>query len=86
MKLHVQALVQAVAWVAAVGYAGCALLVALAPQATMRVAGYLFHIDLSGIARPISWVGVLAGMVVWTLGSCLFAGVAARLYNRFAPA
>ena len=83
MKLEIQALVKAVAIVAAVSYALCALLVALAPEATMRVAGYLMHVDLGGIARPISWGGVLSGIVAWTLGNVVLAAGAGGLYNRF---
>lgn len=86
MKLNTQALVKAVALVAAVSYAACALWVALAPEGMMRTVGYLLHIDLSGISRPISLGGVLAGVVAWTLLNCLFAGAAANLYNRFARA
>lgn len=83
MKLDIGALVKAVAWVAAVSYALCALLVALAPEVTMRSASYLMHVDLRGISRPISWGGVLAGILAWTLGNVAFAAAAAGLYNRF---
>lgn len=83
MKLNIGALVKAVAWVAAISYALCAGLLALAPDTTMRAAGYLMHIDLSSLSRPLSWGGVLAGVLVWTLGNMAFAASVAGLYNRF---
>lgn len=86
MKLDTRALTLAAAVVAAVLYALCALLIALAPEATMRVAGYLMHVDLGGISRPISWGGVLAGLTAWTAASAACAYALAELYNRLARA
>ncbi|MEP7012601.1 MAG: DUF5676 family membrane protein [Acidobacteriota bacterium] len=84
MKLEIRALVKAVAVVGAASYALCAGLLALAPEATMRVAGYLMHVDLSAIARPLSWGGALAGILAWTLFTAALAAAAGGLYNRFA--
>ena len=48
---------------AAVSYVVCALAVALAPGTTTRVFGYLFHIDLSSLSRPLTWASFVIGLL-----------------------
>lgn len=64
----------------------CALTVAIAPGATTAFFGYLLHLDLSGLARPLTWSSYAAGLVCWTLGTALTFGIAAAIYNRLASA
>ena len=84
MKLHVWPLAGAVGIVTAVLFAICAFFVAIAPEATMAFFSYLLHVDLTGLARPITWAGFFAGVLGVGLGMALAAGVAAWLYNRIA--
>jgi hypothetical protein len=59
MKLNVGGFGLAVGIVVAAAFTICAFFVALAPEATADFIGYLLHIDLSGLARPISWGSTL---------------------------
>ena len=61
----------------------CAAAVALAPEWTTRVASTLVHVDLSGLARTLTWSSFLAGLVCWTLGTALVFAAVGALYNRF---
>jgi 2TM family of unknown function (DUF5676) len=81
MKLNVWGFGLAVGGVVAVAFTICAFFVAIAPHATTEFIGYLLHINLSGLSRPISWPSYIAGVLgvgVWT---GLWAAVAAKIYN-----
>ena len=82
MKLSVWALSLSVGFVTAALFTICAFFVALAPQATAAFIGYLFHIDLTGLTRAISWGSFFAGLLFSGLGMALSSAVAAGLYNR----
>lgn len=86
MKLHVWPLAGAVGIVTAVLFAICAFFVAVAPETTIAFFSYLLHVDLTGLARPITWAGFFAGLLGVGLGMALAAGAAAWLYNRIASA
>lgn len=66
---------------AAALYSLCALFVAVAPDATTSVFGFVMHMDLSGVARPITLAGYLCGLVFWGTGTGLVFGLAAGLYD-----
>lgn len=61
----------------------CALGVAIVPRFTTAVASTLIHLDLSGMARTLTWRGYFTGLIGWTLGVGLIFWAAAALYNRF---
>lgn len=67
--------------IAAVTYVLCALVVAVAPGTTQATLSYVLHVDLTGLARPISLASFTAGLVVFGafIGLCAF--FTARLYN-----
>jgi hypothetical protein len=69
---------------AAILYTICAVGVFLAPEATTAVLGLLTHTDLSGIARPLTFISFVVGLVGWTLGTAVTFGIVATLYNRLA--
>ena len=68
--------------VAAATFVVCGLMVAVAPGATSSFFGWVFHIDLSSLARPISVTSFVGGLIVYSffVGVCVAA--AAWLYNR----
>ena len=68
--------------VAAILTTVCAIAIVLAPAATTSVAGTLLHLDLSDIARTMSWGVYLGGLAGWTIGVGLVFTAAAGLYNR----
>lgn len=82
MRLDARYFGTAAGIVAAVLFTICALAVAVAPDQTTAVAGYLIHMDLSGMARPVTVGNFLSGLVTWTLGSGIVFGSAAAIYNR----
>lgn len=72
----------ATAVMSALAYIICVVFIVLAPQATMTFFGYIFHADLSSIARSVSVDGFFIGLLAWSLGTGLYAALIARLYNR----
>lgn len=84
MKLDVRALALSEALVGAALFVVCAAFIALTPDTTAGATRYLFHIDLFGIARPVSWGGFLSGLVVFTLFMGVVGLVWGWFYNRFA--
>jgi 2TM family of unknown function (DUF5676) len=81
MKLNVWAFGVAIGIVIAAGFTICAFFVAVAPEATAEFIGYLLHIDLSGLARPISWASYVAGVLGVGIWTGLWAAAAAQFYN-----
>ncbi len=84
MKLKIWPFSISVGIVAAVAFVICAFFVALAPETTASLFSYLFHIELTGLTRSISWGGFFAGLLASALGMGLSAAVVAWLYNRIA--
>ena len=82
MKLDTRAFAIATAVIIAVAYAICAFLVALAPEATRAFFGYLFHIDLTGLSRAITWESFFAGIIGSFVGTGIVAVAVSWLYNR----
>ena len=81
MKLNVWAFGVAIGIVIAAAFTICAFFVAIAPQATTEFIGYLLHINLSGLSRPISWLSYIAGVVGVGLWTGLWAAAAGKVYN-----
>ncbi|HKZ78266.1 MAG TPA: DUF5676 family membrane protein [Pyrinomonadaceae bacterium] len=84
MKLDVRAIAISEGLVMAAVFVICAFFIAVAPGQTAAATRYLFHIDLSGLARPVSWGGFLSGLVVFSVFMAVVAGVWGAIYNRFA--
>jgi hypothetical protein len=82
MRTNIRALGFASGLIAAATFAVCGLLVAVAPGATSSFFGWVLHIDLSGLLRPISWSNFIAGLVVFSafIGICVAA--TAWLYRK----
>ena len=81
MKLNVWAFGIAVGTAVAAAFTICAFFVALAPEATAAFIGYLLHINLSTLARPITWASYFGGVLGIGIWTALWAAVAAKLYN-----
>jgi hypothetical protein len=84
MKIDIRVLALSEALVGAALFVFCAAFIALAPDATANATKYLFHMDLSNIARPVSWGGFLSGLVVFTLFMGIVGLVWGWFYNRLA--
>jgi hypothetical protein len=48
----------------------------------MAVVSYLFHIDLTGLSRTITWGGFFAGLAVSVLTMMLGAAAVAWFYDQ----
>lgn len=83
MKINVRALFTSVALVCAASYIICAFFVAVAPETTTRTFSFVFHIDLTGMARTITWERFFGGLVSFSVGIALHFAAAGWLYNRW---
>jgi hypothetical protein len=81
MELKASALGLAAGMIAALAFTICAFFVAVAPEATAAVIGYLLHINLAGLPRSISWASYFAGVVAIAVWTGLWAAAAAKIYN-----
>jgi hypothetical protein len=82
MRLDARAFGIAAGAAAAVLFTICALAVALAPGPTTAVAGFLIHMDLSGMTRTISFGSFVGGLIAWTVGTAVTFAFTAAVYNR----
>ncbi|BAZ03158.1 hypothetical protein NIES37_71710 (plasmid) [Tolypothrix tenuis PCC 7101] len=83
-KLNTRSLSLATAIITGLVYILCILFVAIAPKAAMAFFSYVLHMDLTNIARVITWGSFIVGLLFWTVGTALYAALIARLYNSFA--
>ncbi|MDP2604542.1 MAG: DUF5676 family membrane protein [Deltaproteobacteria bacterium] len=81
MKLEISSFGLAAGIVVAIAFTLCPAFVAVAPEATAEFIGYLLHINIAGLTRPISWVSYFAGVLGLGIWTGLWAAVAAKLYN-----
>lgn len=86
MTLNVRAFGLAAGIVAAVLFVICAVAVALAPEATTAVAGFLLHVDLGGFSRSVTPGNFIGGLIGWSVGTAITFAAAAALYNRLSGA
>jgi len=84
MKLDTKALAIAAGIAAAVVSAACALIVAVAPEFATNLFGNVVHLDLTPLARNVTWGNAVGGLVFWGLGTGVVFAFAAWLYNRAA--
>ncbi len=82
MKLDIRAFAFAIGGVTAAVFAICAFFIAVAPGSTAAFFSFLLHVDLTGIARPISWGSFFGGLIGTGLVAALFAAAVAGFYNR----
>ena len=82
MRLDARAFGLAGGATAAVLFIICALAVAIAPGPTTALAGYLIHMDLSGMSRALTLGSFVGGLICWTVGTSLAFGLVAAVYNR----
>lgn len=83
MRIDIRALGLAAGTVAASLFVLCAAAVAVAPDWTTSAAATLVHVDLSGLARTLSWSSFFTGLVCWSVGTGLVFAALGALYNRF---
>ena len=84
-KLNVKAVAYSLAAVSGIFYIICAALIAIAPEATIKLFGSLFHgINIELIAqKTISLGSAIAGFIEIVFGSLLTGWLFAAIYNYF---
>ena len=67
--------------VAAASFAVCATFVAIAPGSTTAFFSYMMHIDLSTMARTITWQSFVVGMLLFSVIVGAHVWLVAALYS-----
>lgn len=83
-RLDERALALAAAGVTAVIFSLCALWIAVSPHGFMATIGYLLHINLSPLARTVTFASYVAGLICVSLFAAVSLGALGALYNRLA--
>ncbi len=61
----------------------CALLIAIAPEATLKFFGSVFHgVDFAQTAAPVTVSGVLTGLVAIAVVAFVAGWLFAEIYNK----
>ncbi len=60
----------------------CSLFVWSMPAMTMEMTGNMMHSDWSQMGWHLSPMGVLVGMLGWSVGAGFTGGLLATIYNR----
>lgn len=63
----------------------CALVVGLVPGAAVGFFGYILHLDLTALARPVTVANFVGGLFAWTIGVGIVFGLGGVFYNRLLP-
>lgn len=82
MRINTRAIGIASGMIAAAWFVVCGLLVAIAPGATSTFLGWVLHIDLSSLARPISVSSFIGGLILFSVFVGICVAGTAWLYNR----
>ena len=83
MRIDTKFLGLATASVVAAVFTFCSVIVAIAPGALSAFVSYALHIDITGIARPITFASYLVGIIVVGVGSGVLVAAVAGVYNGF---
>ncbi len=84
-KLNTKKLTLSLAVVTGIVSTACALLIAIAPGATMGLFGSIFHgIDITKIAVAFSWGSAILGIIVATALASVTGWLFATIYNKLA--
>ena len=86
MRLDPRAFGWAAGTVAVTLFLICSLAVALAPETTAAVGGFLLHVDLQGFTRSLTWTNFVGGVLGWGIFATVVSSLLAVLYNRLGGA
>lgn len=81
MKLNANKLALAVAISFAVLWVICSLLVVSLPNQSMHVSNAMMHSSMSW-RWDMQWLGLLIGLIAWSLTAGVSAWLIATIYNR----
>ena len=81
MKINVLSFAVASAITAAVVWIICSLLVWIVPGVMMSLTTDLFHMEMGKSGFVLTPIGVIWGLLGWSLFAGIFAGILAKVYN-----
>lgn len=82
MKFNAFKLGIATAAVFGVAWVICSLFVMGAPRAMMQMTGHMVHADFSHMNWQLNFSGMVVGLLAWSIGAGVIAGLTAAVYNR----
>lgn len=82
MKLNAIKLGIATAIVFGAAWVICSLFVMGMPRAMMQMTGHMVHADFSHMNWQLNFSGLVFGLLAWSIGAGVIAGVTAAVYNR----
>ncbi len=81
-KLNPKTVALSLASVAGIISIMCAILIAIAPEATTRLFGAIFHgLDISQIMKPITFIGAILGTAEVIVIALVAGWLYAAIYN-----
>lgn len=84
MRVDSKSLGVATGLIVAATFTVCSLVVAIAPGALSSFLSYALHIDITGIARPITFASFVVGVLFLAAASGVVVAAVAGLYNGLA--
>ena len=82
MKINAFKLGIATAAVFGVAWVICSLFVMGAPRVMMQMTGHMVHAVFSHMTWQLNFSGVVVGLLSWSMGAGVIAGLTAAVYNR----
>ncbi len=82
MKLNTNAFALAAASAVAVVWVACSILVALVPDMSMNMTGYMIHADFGAMQWNMNFGGFVAGLFMWSIFAGVTAWLIATVYNK----
>ena len=86
MRIKALSLGLSTAVVVAIAFGICGIFFAVAPGPTSAFVSWVLHTDMTGMTRPIAFLDLVAGILLFSAYAGLLVGLIAALYNRFASA
>ena len=82
MNFNTKAASLAAGLAVSVMYTLCVVAVAVAPDASTRFMSYVTHLDLTSLARPLTWGSYCAGLITFFVYSTVLVAIFGWLYNK----
>jgi hypothetical protein len=84
MSIHTRAFAITLSIVGATAYLLGAILHVVSPWGAPALVAYIFHVDVTSLARPFAWDSFVVGMVIFAALGAVFGALTAWLYNTLA--
>jgi hypothetical protein len=84
MPINTRALAITLSIVGATAYLLGAILHVVSPWGAPALVAYIFHVDLTSLARPFAWDSFVVGLVIFAALGAVCGALTAWLYNTLA--